>query len=53
MIRRMDGSGRAALRRGAVAGLFLALGLGAGAASGTDNASFVSYSGVPRKMQTD
>ncbi len=46
----MDGSGRAALRRGAVAGLFLALGLGAGAASGTDNASFVSYSGVPDRM---
>ncbi len=47
----MDGSGRAALRRGAVAGLFLALGLGAGAASGTDNASFVSYSGVPTMME--
>ncbi len=53
MIRRMDGPGCAALRRGAVAGLFLALGFAAGAARGTDNASFVSYSGVPRKMQTD
>ncbi len=49
----MDGSGCAALRRGVVAGLFLALGLVAGAASGTDNASFVSWSGVPKKMQTD
>ncbi len=52
MSRGTDGSGRAALRHGAVAGLFLALGLVAGAASGTDNASFVSYSGVPGKMRT-
>ena len=51
MIRRMDGPGCAALRRGALAGLFLALGLVAGAARGTDNASFVSYSGVPTMME--
>ncbi len=51
MIRRMDGSGCAALRCGALAGLFLALGLVAGAARGTDNASFVSYSGMPTMME--
>ncbi len=50
MVSRLDNLGCAALRRGAVAGLFLALAFMAGAASGTDNASFVSYSGVPRKM---
>ena len=50
MTSRMDGSGCAALRRGAVAGLFLGLAFTAGAASGGDNAAWVSYSGVPSAM---
>ena len=50
MTSRMGGPGCAALRCGAVAGLFLALAFTAGAASGGDNAAWVSYSGVPSAM---
>ena len=39
------------LRRAAVAGLFVALSFTAGAASGGDNAAWVSYSGVPSAMR--
>ena len=41
----------AGFRRGKAAGLFLALALAAGAAYGGDNASFVSYAGVPATMK--
>ena len=50
MTSRIGGPGCAALRRGAVAGLFFAFALTAGAASGGDNAAFVSYSDVPSTM---
>ena len=50
MASNMGGTGYAALRRGAVAGLFLALAFTAGVASGGDNAAWVSYSGVPSAM---
>ncbi len=51
MTSRMVGSGRTALRRGAVAGLFGALAFTAGAARGGDNAAFVRYDGVPSTMK--
>ena len=51
MTSRMGGPGCAALRRGAVAGLFLGFALTAGAASAGDNAAFVSDSGVPATME--
>ncbi len=50
-ISRADGSGRVAFRRAAVAGLFLAFALTAGAASAGDNSAFVSYSDVPKTMK--
>ena len=50
MTSRMGGPGCVGLPRGVVAGLFLALALTTGAASGGDNAAFVSYSGVPSAM---
>ena len=47
-----SGLGCGFVRRGAVvAVLFLALGFTAGAASGSDNAAFVSYTGVPTSMK--
>ena len=48
---RMGGSVCTVLRRGRGAGLFLALVFTAGAASGGDNAAFVSDSGVPETME--
>ena len=47
---RMGGSVCTVLRRGRGAGLFFAFALMAGAASGGDNAAYVSYSGVPSAM---
>ena len=47
-----SGLGWGFVSRGAVvAALFLALGFTAGAASGSDNAAFVSYTGVPTSMK--
>ncbi len=45
------GWGCGALRRGAAAGLFLALAFTAVPARAGDNAAFVSYSGVPPRME--
>ncbi len=47
-----DGPGWAWLRRGLPAGMFFVLALTATAASGTDNAAFVSYGNVPTLMLT-
>ena len=52
MTSRECGFGCGFVRRGAVvAVLFLALAFTAGAASGSDNAAFVSYTGVPTSMK--
>ena len=52
MTSRECGFGCGFVSRGAVVvGLFLALGFTAAAASGSDNAAFVSYTGVPTSMK--